>query len=225
MRMLGLRASMATFRWDLIYLAAQLAADDRPGVSDLAPMASDRLVQLGQERAALEQAEDAVVIASALLNKKDRGRDGVLVEMGGVARALDKQVYATLFARQSPSVVAKLAVAEESVEVRRILGELAKLPADHMLRQEYEAELTASEAAVMAASAQSDEAVTALALQRSQLARFKLSTDQVRLEIHGRLVTILKDKAEADSFFRPTTASPSTEEPSAPEQPASPPPA
>ena len=223
MRMLGIKASVATFRWDLIYLIAQLTADDRPGVSDIAPMVSARLALLIEERGALEQAEDASIIASALLNKRDRRRDTMLVEMGGVVRALDKAVYATLFANKSPSLVAKLSVDDESAEIRRILGEIGKLPADHILRQEYEVELADAEAAVKTAGAQSDEAVTGLALQRSQLGRFKLSTDQLRLEVHGQLLALLKDKAEAEAFFRPTTAAPGAEEPAPPQAPTAPP--
>ena len=223
MRMLGIKASVATFRWDLIYLIAQLTADDRPGVSDIAPMVSARLALLIEERGALEQAEDASIIASALLNKRDRRRDTMLVEMGGVVRALDKAVYATLFANKSPSLVAKLSVDDESAEIRRILGEIGKLPADHILRQEYEVELADAEAAVKTAGAQSDEAVTGLALQRSQLGRFKLSTDQLRLEVHGQLLALLKDKAEAEAFFRPTTAAPGAEEPAPPQDPTAPP--
>lgn len=223
MRMLGIKASVATFRWDLIYLIAQLTADDRPGVSDIAPMVSARLALLIEERGALEQAEDASIIASALLNKRDRRRDTMLVEMGGVVRALDKAVYATLFANKSPSLVAKLSVDDESAEIRRILGEIGKLPADHILRQEYEVELADAEAAVKTAGAQSDDAVTALALQRSQLGRFKLSTDQLRLEVHGQLLALLKDKAEAEAFFRPTTAAPGAEEPAPPQDPTAPP--
>lgn len=215
MRMLGLKASIPTFRWDLVYLLAQLASDGRPGVSALAPQVEAWIATLKEERDALEQAEDAAVIAAALLHKKDDRRDDVLIEMGGMARAVDKQVYAILF-KKSPSVTARLGVKEESAHIQRILGELAKLPADHILRTEYEQGLMEAEAAVKDAGTQADQAVTALALQRSQLARFKLETDRVRLEVHGKLVALLKDKAEAEDFFRPTTSSPGPEEPAEP---------
>ena len=211
MRMLGTKTSLSTFRWDLVYLSAQLTADQRPGVAALAGPVQTLLTKLKTERDALEQAEDAVIVASALLNKKDQHRDGVLVEAGGVARASDKAVYTTLFPKLNPSGTARLGVDAESAEVSRILGELAKLPVDHLLRTAYEPELIAAEAAVKAADAQSDEAVTALALQRSQLDRFKLEVDQARLSTHGQLVTLLKDKAEADAFYRPVSSMPADE--------------
>lgn len=220
MRMLGFKASLQTFRWDLVYLAAQLLADKRPEVKALASPIQGYLSQIAAERAALEQAEDAAIIASALLNKSDRSRDEVLVEAGGVARATDRGVYEVLFPTHSPTATARLGVAAESAQVNRILGELASLPGDHPLRKEYEDELQNAEAAVKSAVGKSDDAVTALALQRSQIDRFKLTVDKARLEAHGQLVVLLKDKAEADSFFRPTTRSPTEEAPEASADPA-----
>lgn len=224
MRMLGHKAGVSTFRWDLVYLKAQLLADERAEVKALATPVQGLLTTIRTRRDALEDAEDAVIVAAALLQRKDKGRDGLVVEAGGVARAVDKASYAILFPKLNPSATARLPIDEESAEMSRILGEMANLPPDHPVRQAYEQELTAAEAAVKAADAQSDAAVTELALQRSQLDRFKLEMDQARLAIHGQLLTLLKNKAEADGFFRPTTNPPSPASPS-PDEPASPPPA
>ncbi len=222
MRMLGTKTSLQSFRWDLIYLQAQLLADDRPGVSALATPIQASLAGLTAQRTALEAAEDQVIAASALLGKRDRRRDVVVIEAGGVARATDKDIYKTLFPKYNPSATAKLGIDAESAELSRILGELAKLPVDHPLRAAYEAALGATEAAVKAASAQSNAAGTALALQRSEIERTKLEVDKKRLETHGQLLVLLKDKDEADSFFRPTTAAPdeaATPDPAAPPAP------
>lgn len=213
MRMLGVKASLSTFRWDLIYLLAQLTSDSRPGVNALAAGVQVLLGKVASERAVLEQAEDALIVAQAMVNKRDKHRDGVLIEAGGVARALDKALYGTLFPKQSPSATARLGIDEESAEVSRILGELGKMPVDHPVRSAYLQEMTEAEAGVKAADGQSDQAVTALALQRSQLDRFKLEADQGRLAVHGQLVSLLKDKAEAEAFFRPTSSSPADEAP------------
>lgn len=223
MRMLGFKASLQTFRWDLVYLRAQTITDERPEVKALAVPVEGLLSQIAAERDALEKAEDAAIVAAALVNKRDRSRDEVLVEAGGVARATDRAVYEVLFPSHSPTATARLGVAAESAQVSRILGELAKLPADHPLRKEYESELQDAEAAVKSAVAQNDDAATALALQRSQIDRFKLAMDKARLETHGQLVALLKDKAAAESFFRPTTRSPSEEAPEAGPDPAAPP--
>lgn len=208
MRMLGYKASLPTFRWDLVYVVAQLLGDTRPGVSALAPPLQALLIKVNAERDALELTEDQVVVASALLHKKDKHRDERLIEAGGVARASDKAVYDTLFPRLSPSNTARLGVAAESLEISRILGEIGKLAPEHPVRAMYEQALIGAEAGVKAAGTQSDTAVTALAIQRSQLDRFKLELDQARLSAHGQLLSLLKDKAEADSFFRPTTSAP-----------------
>jgi len=206
--MLGYKTSVSAFRWDLVYLLAQLTSDTRPGVAALGAPIQLLMATLQAERGAFEAAEDAAVVATALLQKKDRHRDEVLIEAGGVARASDKAVYGILFPQLNPSLTARLSLADESAQIARILGELAKLPADHPLRTEYQAELVAAEAAVKAADDQSDQAATALALQRSQLDRFKLECDQGRLVAHGQLVTLLKSKSEADAFFRPNTSAP-----------------
>lgn len=208
MRLLGTKTNLATFRWDLIYLIAQLASDDRPGVSDLAPAVQAVLAKVDTERAAYEQAEDAVIVAGALLDKKDQRRDKVLIAAGGVARATDADIYKTLFPKLNPSLTARLTIDAESTEVGRILGELAKLPADNILRTTYEKVLADAEALVRKAGDESDQATTAFALQRSQLDRFKLTLDQQRLMTHGSLLILLKSKSDADAFFRPTNTPP-----------------
>jgi hypothetical protein len=208
MRLLGSKTALATFRWDLIYLLAQLVSDDRPGVADLAPPVQAMLTHVDSERAAYEQAEDAVVVAGALLDKKDRRRDNLLIAAGGVARATDAGVYKRLFPKLNPSLTARLGIDAESAEIARILGEFSRLPPDSLLVLTYEQDLTATEALVKTASTQSDEAVTAFALQRSQLDRFKLDIDRQRLATHGSLLVLLKSKAEADAFFRPVSTAP-----------------
>jgi hypothetical protein len=64
---------------------------------------------------------------------------------------------------------------------------MSKLPADAPIRTSYEAELQAAENGLKAAGAQTDQALTTLALQRSQLDRFKLKMDQARLATFGQL--------------------------------------
>jgi len=220
MRLLGTKSPLAAFRWDLLYLIAQIVSDDRPGVTDLAPPLQSLLAQLDVERAAHEQAEGAVIVAGALLAKKDQRRDKALVAAGGVARATDGDIYNLLFPRLSPSATARLSIEEESTEVARILGELAALPPDSLLRTLYEKELIETEALVKSASAHSDETITTFALRRSQLERFKLKIDQQRLTTHGQLLVLLKNKVEVDAFYRPTTTPPGEPAAKDPQAPA-----
>lgn len=221
MRVLGPRTSLAVFRWDLIYLAAQLAADERPGVAALAAPVQLAITKHGDRRAAFEQAQDGVIVALALLNKRDTKRDGLIVQLGGVARATYKQIYAVLFPKRSPNETAKLGVDAESGEIKRILGELAALPAGHPLQAAYAADLDVAEQGLVVAKSSLDEAKVKLALQRSEIERFKLELDQLRLATHGQLLALLQDKAEADAFFRPAnvTAGEEKAEPE-PAQPA-----
>lgn len=223
MRMLGAKASLPIFRWDLVYLCAQLLGDERADVKALASPIQACLTKLCSGRAALEQSEDAAIVANALVNKRDKRRDALLIEAGGVARATDKAVYATLFPKLSPSAMARLGFAAESAEISRILGELAKLAANHPVRVAYEQELSDAEKGLKDAGEQSDEAVTALALQRSEIDRLKLEMDQLRLKTHGQLVALLADKSEAESFYRPTMSAPGQEKIVVEEAPAAPP--
>lgn len=139
MRLLGAASSLATFRWDLIYLLAQLTTDDRAGVSSLAGPVEAAIGDLDGRRTAFEQAQAAAVIASAMVAKRDKGRDRLIVEMGGLTRATERDVYKRFFPKLNPSKTAKLGIDAETVEVTRILGEMKGLDAAHPVRLGYEA--------------------------------------------------------------------------------------
>lgn len=224
MRMLGTKPSLPAFRWDLLYLLAQLTADKRPEIKALAPKVQTMIDAHKAGRETFEGAQDMAVIAAAILRKEDKSRDDRLVEMGGVARSVAKDVYQTLFAKFSPSIAARLPLKAEAAEVKRILGELGKLEATHPLRVSYEKSILEAETQVAAAGVKNDDAITQLALERSQIERLKHSIDKGRLEVHGQLLAILKDKDEADSFFRPTTSAPGEESHPEPPVPSSAPP-
>lgn len=211
MRVLGARTSLAVFRWDLIYLAAELAADDRPDVAALAAPVQGAIGQIAVHRASLEAAEDEVIVALAKLHKRDRRRDLLLIALGGVARVVDKAAYASMFGKRSPTETAKLGIDAESAEVKRILGELSALDPAHQIRTAYELPLSTAEQGLLDAKKISDSAVTALALARSGVERFKLSLDQLRLTKHGELLALLKDRGEVEGFFRPVNVTPDNE--------------
>jgi len=203
MRLLGSDSSLAAFRWDFVYLLAQLTTDERPGVSDLAAPIENAIQATETRRLALEQAQAAAITASALVAKRDKGRDRLIVKMGGVARATDREVYERLFPKLNPSQTAKLGTDAETVEVTRILAEIKGLDAAHPLRMTYETNLEQAQAALAAAKSQSNAADMTLALERSHVTRCKQDWDKLRLETHGKLVALLADRTEADSFFRP----------------------
>lgn len=219
MRLLGVDSTLATFRWDLLYLLAQLSSDERPGVADLAAPIESAVNAVEARRAALEQSQAAVVIASAMMAKRDKKRDRVITKMGGVARATEREIYERFFPKLNPSQTAKLGIDAESVEVARILGEMKTLDTTHPLRLAYEANLTSTQEALALTKKSADEAEVNLTLERSQVARSKQEWDKLRLETHGKLVALLADKGEADAFFRPAANVPG-EKNDAPEEPA-----
>lgn len=220
MRLLGVKAGLPLFRWDLVYLHSNLVSDDRADIQALAPPVQALITEIRAERELIEAAEDQAVLGSARAGKRDGALDVVLLRFGGVARATDKDLYGTLFPRLNPSKTARLGMADEVQEMDRILGEIAVLPADHPLRVEYQGPLTAATAAVKQALTESSQAQVALAVARSRLERFKLRMDEARVEVHGRLLSILKDKAAADAFFRTSSKAPGAEEEETEDPPA-----
>ena len=208
MRVLGSSATFAMFRWDLVYLGGELLADERAEVQALAPPVQAALVELRARREGFEQTEDEEVLATARLHRRDRRRDALLVIIGGTARATDKELNGTLFGKRPPTDIAKLGYDAETREIDRITGELSKLDAQHPIRAAYLTLLTADQAEFVKAKADSDTAALAMALARSEMDRFKLRLDQLRLATHGQLVTLLKDKVEADTFYRPASVTP-----------------
>jgi hypothetical protein len=208
MRLLGIDGSLGMFKWDFVYLLAQLTTDERPGIPALAGPIESAMNDVEVRRGALEQAQSTAVMTTALVAKRDKGRDRLIIKMGGVARATDRDVYERLFPKLSPSQTTKLGTDAETTEVTRILAELKGLEATHPVRTAYESSLTDAQAAVALAKSQADAAEIALTLERSHVTRSKQEWDKLRLETHGKLVALLGDKTEAEAFFRPAVSSP-----------------
>lgn len=204
MKLLGIASKLAAFQWDLVYLFSQLQTDERAGVAILAPPVEVAMQTLETRQIAYEEAQKAVIVATALVAKRDKVRDRLILELGGVARATGRETYTQLFPKYNPSQTTKLGMITESDEVTRILGELGTLAATHPLRLKYETPLSDAQADFTAALAQLEAAEVALKLERSQMQRCKIDVDKLRLETHGKLLALLADKAEADAFYRPT---------------------
>lgn len=220
MRMLGTKSPLSVFRWDLIYLFSNISSDERPEVQAVGPAVEAGLAEIRSERDAHETIEDTSIVMAARRSKRDAALDSVIMRFGGVARASDKDLYDAAFIRYNPSDTIRLALDDEVKEVVRIIGEIQALPADNPLRLEYEPALVAAHGAVKTAMTEADQADTALALSRSRLERFKVKMDQLRLETHGRLLAILKNKPAVEAFFRSTSKAPGTETEQEPEEPA-----
>jgi len=209
MRLLGPKATFATFRWDLVYLYASLDAEEElPDVKALAPSVLTLLENLKQERESYEDAENLLVIAYALRARRDRVVDATTIKVGGIARATDKATYAILFPTLNPSQITKLGISEQLQQNKRIAAELTALPEAHPLRKGYEADLNKDIVALEKADEGVDEAEVALALVRSKVRQFKIGVDKERLMIHASLVKIFSDKKAADLYFRPATTAP-----------------
>lgn len=212
MRLLGKKVTVPTTRWDLVYLDGSLVADDRPDVNAVAPSVTDLLKEVRAERDSLEKAEDLVVLAKARRQRRDQAVDRLVVRLGGVTRATDKALYAQLFPKRSPSEIGKLSLTEQVTENERIVAELATLSASHPVRVDFEKPLAQALSALRTAMKDFEAAEVQLAMARTRLAQLRVKVDKVRVEAHGKLLTILGSRKEADSFFRPEKIAPSEEE-------------
>jgi hypothetical protein len=212
MQSFGPKTALPTFRYDINYLYAGLLSDNRPEVNALAPPIGDLLVEIRDERALFEQAEDKAVVTGAKRGRKDRNVDARVVMLGGVARVVDKDLYGRLFATQAPSDINKLALEKQILENKRLIGELGALPADHPVRVGYEAALSGDLTELQSAITDENNADVELKLARSRMRQFKVKLDTARIMTHGKLQTILGSRKEADSFFRRTTAAPGEKE-------------
>lgn len=207
MRMLG-DASIQSYRWDVVYLYGALLSDPRPEVKALAPLAAAMLDEIRSERDNYERAEEADVVASAVRGRADFSLDRTIITFGGVARVIAEAVYKRFFGRLSPSRVAKLALDDEVLECKRILGEFDATPADEPLRVAHEASIREGLAQLELAMTAEDNTDVALTVARSRLRTFKERVDAQRLSLYAEILRLVGDKDDADSFFRPTTAAP-----------------
>jgi hypothetical protein len=212
MRLIGPKGAVPSFKWDFIYLLAGLLADNRAEVNALAAGVEAIIAELRQERDAFEDAEDHVVVTAAKRDRRDETIGRRVVQLGGVARSMDKDLYTRLFSSLAPSDIARLVLEKEVLEHDRLLGELALEPADHPVRSAYEAVLINDLNELREAIKASNNAEVSLKLARSRLRMFKLKMDTLRVETHGKLQALLGSRKEADSFFRPVSNAPGEKE-------------
>lgn len=220
MRLLGQRATLDTIRFDLVFLLASISTDDRAGINSLAPEVDALIARFRNERAAMEAAQEAAVIATARRGRADDSVDRRVLTMGGVVRATNKALYDRLFPRLSPAKTTRLALAKEVEEVKRLEGELEKLDAADRMRAEYAEPLKGARLALEKAMHEADDVDVSLALARSALNTFKHDVDAARVRIHGKLQIVTGKTQEADEFFRAQTSTPEGDSDPAPAPPA-----
>lgn len=203
MRLLGTKTPLLQYRQDLVFLHASLMGDDNVEVAALAPGVGALVEQCRGERDSFERALDAATVMTARKVRSDSRVDRLVLTFGGVARTVAPRVYEVFFSALSPSGVARAAIEREVIEVKRMLGEFARMPAGDPLRAGYEGSLRTALNALEAALGAQEDANVALTLARSRVAQFKLRCDRERTVVHGKLTAILGDKRAADEFFRP----------------------
>ena len=225
MRLLGTKASLDTIRLDLVFLHASLTTDERPAVNALSGDAEAMIARFRNERALMEAAQDASVIATARRGRADSAADRRVMTLGGVVRAVNKSLYDRLFPRLSPAKTTRLALSKEVEEIKRLEGELAKLDAADPFRVEYSPALLSTRTALEKAMEEAEDVDVSLSLARTTLQTFKHDVDQLRVRLHGTLQALAGSRHDADEFFRAATSPPEADDDPAVPAPAPAPPA
>jgi hypothetical protein len=202
MRILGPDATLTDFRLDLVHLASRLRADKREPLQALAPRVEAQRTSLLADRGALEDAEDQLVAAGAIVSARDADLDdeekrfALAAKLAGAEKALFPV---------APSKLTNAPLDEEIQLVRDQLAKLAERPADDDLRVTWEPILRAALDAVVAAKAAKSSEQSDLAVARSRVAQRKTAADSFRVEVWGSINALVQDKAAADAFFRSRT--------------------
>jgi hypothetical protein len=200
MRLLGKGKSLRVHEKDLLHLAAIAKAHQDPRVQAVGQACWERNAALKATRKTLDDAEDLLVIAVALVAAKDVVRDATLVSMVRFADHLGGGDRARIF-NMAPSAIARLGYDSETAEIDSALTRVRQLATDHPLRNEYEARLAADNEAFQAASKSASETEQKLVAARFAVLTAKVESDRFRETQYGVLVSLV-GKAQAETMFK-----------------------
>jgi len=141
----------------LLCAGAACKADKQSEVKQVGDEFLERHKQLKTVRGGVEDAEDGLVIADAVVGRSDAARDASLVSLGVFVDALGGDDGTRLF-RMSASVIVKLGYQRKTYEIEAILTRIRQYPEDHPMRVEYEQRLADENQALRDAGAGKDEA-------------------------------------------------------------------
>ena len=157
MRILGPNTWVRRHEQDLLCAGAACKADKQSEVKQVGDEFLERHKQLKTVRGGVEDAEDGLVIADAVVGRSDAARDASLVSLGVFVDALGGDDGTRLF-RMSASVIVKLGYQRKTYEIEAILTRIRQYPEDHPMRVEYEQRLADENQALRDAGAGKDEA-------------------------------------------------------------------
>jgi hypothetical protein len=200
MQVLGARASLRRHEQDILYTSSLCGAHKN---DDIIIIGKELLVQhklIKGLRADYEEAEDHLVITSAIAYARDVDREKTLVLMGKFADSLGAGDRSKLF-RVQPSDIARLGQQAKEDEIQQTLMRLQHYPQDHPLRTAYEPRILEEQKAFKLAKDTDNTAELHLSSIRFKILNAKTENDAFRIKQYGRLIT-LTSKGEANTFFR-----------------------
>ena len=200
MQMLGTRASLRRHEQDILYTSALCGAHKHDEIIIIGTECLGQHKLIKSIRAQYEEAEDHLVITSALAYARDVDREKTLVLMGKFADSLDAGDRSKLF-RVQPSDIARLGQQAKDDEIQQTLMRLQHYAKDHPLRMAYEPRILEDHKAFKLAQEADNAAEMTLSSIRFKITKAKLDNDDFRTKQFGKLIT-LTSKSEANTFFR-----------------------
>jgi hypothetical protein len=200
MKTLGPKATLRQHEQDLLYSGARCKADPDERVQKIGDEFLQQQQVIQEVRIHFEGTEDGMLIAEALVSRRDATRDTTLIGLGAFSdslRAGDRQRLFDL----PPSQMAQLGFAEESRKIDEVSARLSQYPADHPLRLAYEVRLQEENQGFKEAAATKEAAHQRLVAARFAVINTKLDNDRFRDQQFAKLITVL-GRQQADDMFR-----------------------
>ena len=205
MRAIGPNSSLRKHEQEMLFTGAKCKAHQKAEVQAIGELLLAQRKKMKTMRDELEDAEDDLVIANAMVSAKDYVRDRSLISTGAMIDAIHPGSRDKLFSK-APSVLAKLGYDKESDAIDQVLVKLKTFPENDPVRMVYEKLLAQQNQAFRKARSEQQEANLELTRIRTVVLRVKMDNDRFREQQFGALLAHVS-KVEAEALFSLRTKS------------------
>lgn len=201
------------FRGDLVRRGAMCTAMSTryPELAAVATDAKTLVTEIDARRDALQDAEDAQLIANAIEDAEKLDVLEVYTEMRRTMFAKTGDVATIL--PDAPSTLSRLGIDNFSKRIDLAIANLKALPANDSIRVAFLATLEKEVLEFNAADKAEDQSREALKTNRMALTLYKAELAQAREAQLGTILTILKDREKVAMFTIPWRKSSRSDEP------------
>jgi len=192
-----------------------------PGLAAVATAARDRVTEIDAGRDAMQDAEDAELVANAI---EDAAKLDVVEVYTELRRTLfAKTGDAATLLPDAPSALARLGIDNFTNRAEAAIANLKALPENDPVRVSFLATLEKELAEFVAADKAEDNTRDALKTMRMALTLYKSELAQAREVQLGTILTVLKDREKVAMFTVPwRKPSRNAQDDAAPQEPTTP---